>query len=829
MNAPASHAQFEKEIRQTPANVEAEQAVLGTLLCFNNALPKVDFLKEEDFSEELHRRIFEITKKLIAEGKLASPITLRTYLGDHDLGGMPISQYLARLASSAAPPAAVSEYAQAVSDLARRRDIIAAGQRMLDIAYDAPVGQAPAIIAASAAQTLQEIARSGVTTTTRVDAGNGASALLERGKAIRSGSVTREAWSTGFTDIDASTGGYEPGLLWIIGARPSMGKAQPLNAKVRMRSGWKVMADIKVGDVLASVDGAPSFVTGVFPQGRKAVYLVSFSDGRCAEASSDHLWLVNYRGWPTPRVLTTGDLLEKLTRVRYKDRLWITPHNGILSEPVEAALPLHPWVLGALIGNGCFRDSSVHFSNLPDENVAKLSTLLPDGVSVTKTAISGYDYRIVEHGCRKNSVLDALRSLGLSGLKSTEKFIPSDYMNGSQETRAAVLQGLLDTDGWVEKFGAVRFATSSPLLADNVCELARSLGYWAKPARRRAYVYKNGSREQKADSYNISISGKNLSELFSLPRKIDRITNRSRYRALTISRVEFARFDECQCISVSHPSSLYITDDYVVTHNTTYSIASALRTSWLATRGKENGCGAMVFSLEDDERQAMARALAMRAYNDREPIEYRRILAARDLGEDEMARLAKCSEEFAGMPLTFDFGSRPTVEQIGHKIRMEKDRMAKSGHRLGVVFVDYLKKVAASGRYAGNRNLEFGEITGKMKDIARDEQVCMVLFSQLNRATEQSPDKRPTLANLRDSGEIEEDGNIVAFLHRENYYILRSAAFKKNEPEAIALAAETERELEFIIEKNKAGPIGTRKLFCNLGCNYISNADKWGR
>src|SRR5207237_2737280 len=116
-------------------------------------------------------------------------------------------------------------------------------------------------------------------------------------------SVTGKA--TGFVDLDEMTTGLQDGDLIIIAGRPSMGKAQSLDCQVKTRAGWKPMGEMRVGDELASVDGAPCVVTGVFPQGERQVYRIAFSDGRSTECCAEHLWRVHSDGWQGARVIAT--------------------------------------------------------------------------------------------------------------------------------------------------------------------------------------------------------------------------------------------------------------------------------------------------------------------------------------------------------------------------------------------------------------------------------------------------------------------------------------------------------------------------------------------
>ena len=149
-----------------------------------------------------------------------------------------------------------------------------------------------------------------------------------------------------------------------------MGKAQPLDAKVLTEAGWKSMGEIEAGDDLASVDGRPSTVIGVFPQGVKQIYKVTFSDGRATEACGEHLWRVHYRNWPEPKVLTT-------------DQVAVAAQTQAVSESVygsscsqgdfghDEPLPVDPWVLGVLIGEGDF--NSLRFSTASDVILSQMT------------------------------------------------------------------------------------------------------------------------------------------------------------------------------------------------------------------------------------------------------------------------------------------------------------------------------------------------------------------------------------------------------------------------------------------------------------------------
>ncbi|MBO0734155.1 MAG: replicative DNA helicase [Methylocapsa sp.] len=211
--------------RLAPHNIEAEQALLGAILVNNDAFDRVsDFLKPEYFSEEIHRRIFDIASQLIRAGKLASPITLKTFLGEHDLGGLTVPQYLARLAAEATTIINAADYGRTIHDLAIRRGLILVGEDIVNAAYDAPVGSSPREQIEEAERKLYAIAETG-----RYEGGfqrfsDALTAAVDMAAKAYERDGRLSGIATGLIDLDRYMGGLQPSDLVIVAGRPGMGK-----------------------------------------------------------------------------------------------------------------------------------------------------------------------------------------------------------------------------------------------------------------------------------------------------------------------------------------------------------------------------------------------------------------------------------------------------------------------------------------------------------------------------------------------------------------------------------------------------------------------------
>ncbi|THF56761.1 replicative DNA helicase [Ollibium composti] len=212
--------------REAPNNIEAEQALLGAMLVNNDAFYRVsDFLKASHFYEPLHRKIFEVSAELIRMGKMANPVTIKTFLpADEKVGDMTVAQYLARLAAEAVTVINAADYGRAIYDLATRRALITVGEDMVNIAYDAPVDMAPREQIEDAERRLFELAETG-----RYDGGfesftDAVKTAVDMANAayMRDGHLSGIA--TGLRDLDARMGGLQPSDLIVLAGRPGMGK-----------------------------------------------------------------------------------------------------------------------------------------------------------------------------------------------------------------------------------------------------------------------------------------------------------------------------------------------------------------------------------------------------------------------------------------------------------------------------------------------------------------------------------------------------------------------------------------------------------------------------
>ncbi|MFL6213084.1 MAG: replicative DNA helicase [Blastocatellia bacterium] len=764
-----------------PSNVEAERSILGAILLDNAVCNQaIELLRREDFFLDSHRRIYEKMIGLSERGAAIDYITLSEELRKaaefEQVGG---ATYIASLIDGVPRTDTIEHYAKIVKAKSQLRKLITASNQIIASCFDEE--DDPEIIIDRAEALIFQIAEDRVRQGFQY-IGEVAQRRLEQIEQMAGRPEMITGVPTGFTDFDQMTSGLQRQDLVIIAARPSMGKAQPLDARVLTESGWKTMGALKVGDDLASVDGRPSTVIGIYPQGIKQIYKVTFSDGRAAECCGEHLWQVHYRSWLAPRVLTTMEVAALLKHKRYQKRLWIDMASGDFGH--DELLPVDPWVLGLLISEGDF--NSLRFSTASDLVLTRMTAQLEQTFTIHHAG--RYDYRIVQsagqrrpghYGVWPNPLREELKRLGLWGKRSEAKFVPELYKTARREARLALLQGLLDGDGWVERTGSVRFSTSSERLADDVVELARSLGGWATKKNKQPVYTHNGERRQGRPSFVINIAHPEPASLFTLPEKRDRAAAlRKRRKMPTLISIEPTRQVEAQCIAVTHPTQLYITDDYVVTHNTALALNMALYAA-------KNGSTVGIFSLEMSAEQLVSRLLCSEARVDAHR------LRTGYLNREEWARLADALRRLCETQVYIDDTPGTGVLEMRAKCRR-----LKAEHRLDMLIIDYMQLMSGRGRIE-SRQQEVSQISRDLKGLAKELNVPVIALSQLSRATETRSDHRPQLSDLRESGSIEQDADVVCFIYRDEVYN------QTDENRGVA---------ELIIGKQRNGPTGSVQM-----------------
>jgi phosphate starvation-inducible PhoH-like protein len=385
--------------------------------------------------------------------------------------------------------------------------------------------------------------------------------------------------------IDAEQIGrmMERGTIEVAPLAYMRGRSQPYDRQVLTPEGFRPIGGLQVGDLVVGADGLPTPVLGVYPQGRREVFRVRAQDGASTLCCGEHLWAVatrdDRRRRKPRRVLETRDMLGQLRAAHY--HRFELP---LLSRPVEflpRKVPIDPYALGLLLGDGYLASRTPEFTTTDAELVSALEHSL-EGIGVRHRGGLHYLLRktaAVRGALRvANPVTAALRELDLAGTRSATKFVPEPYLHNSASVRLAVLQGLLDTDGGPVTQEArtcrVQHCTTSPRLRDDVVFLVRSLGgvaYWrTRPAAGRP-PGKAGGRDvhDRSDAYVLDIRLPEGIQPFRLTRKRAAYAASGGGRPMRfVDSIEPAGEADTLCIQVAAADSLYVTDDFLVTHNT---------------------------------------------------------------------------------------------------------------------------------------------------------------------------------------------------------------------------------------------------------------------
>lgn len=369
--------------------------------------------------------------------------------------------------------------------------------------------------------------------------------------------------------------GYE--VLMVVLDEISAFKGLGPNVPVLTPGGWVKNKDIRPGDLVVGQNGKPTEVLGIFPMGQKEVFEVEFEDGSVAQCSDDHYWTVREYSDGRRKSIKTLQLKDfKSLRLKTggKQYRYAVP----VVEPVEFAssdpLPIDPYVLGVLIGDGSIKSGSVKFSTDDEFVVEELRKRLPECEVKYR---SKYDYHI----CGGN-LIQKLRYLHLWGHGAESKFIPEIYLRASVEDRKALLAGLMDSDGNVAR-GQGSYTTVSDELKDNIVELCRSLGGVPTASKFSSWAVTDGKKKDGRDKWMIC--PRVPFNPFLLPRKAEHWKPHRRTLWRSIVDVRPLGYEEdMTCIKVSNDDGLYVINDFIVTHNTDIELKGDLRNKGSASQ-----------------------------------------------------------------------------------------------------------------------------------------------------------------------------------------------------------------------------------------------------
>lgn len=368
---------------------------------------------------------------------------------------------------------------------------------------------------------------------------------------------------------------HSEGLKFMLMGARGFGKSLADSELVKTPTGDVLNGSLKEGDFVYGSDGKPTKITGIYPQGKLNMFSVKLQDGRKVRCSNDHLWTVrNYAGKMLN--ITTSDIKNNLRNDRGDLQFYLPIGSGADYE--EKKFKVHPYTLGALLGDGSFDKYGTRLVVVEGEEEILNRIIEVEGYQ-EKTDFS-HNKRMPNNGTKeidriffkkKSGLTEACKVLGLNGKGSFSKFIPKEYFYGSKNQRLDLLRGLMDTDGYCSDHGDIEFTSVSKSLAEDVIRLSRSLG-----------IKTILGKDKRHGSITFRVRLHTGSPIFTLKRKLDRIDASPGKRSesfrnwVTITDVEDLGYKEhATCISVEAEDSLYLASDYVVTHNT-YMILSIL-------------------------------------------------------------------------------------------------------------------------------------------------------------------------------------------------------------------------------------------------------------
>ncbi len=755
LDLPGGNVPSEDFGRTPPQDIAAEQSVLGGMLLSKDAIADVvEVLRGNDFYRPANESVFEAILDLYGRGEPADAVTVAAELTKRgEIGRVGGAAYLHTLLSSVPTAANAGFYARIVRERAILRRLVQAGTKIVQLGYATDGGDVEEIVNAAQAEVYQVSERR--QTEDFLPIADTIESTIDEIEAASHRTDGLIGVPTGFADLDRLTNGLHPGQMIVIAARPAVGKALALSTPIPTPTGWTTMGELAVGDHVLGADGRPTRVTAAFEVRQdRPCYEVHFCDGEVVIADAEHLWLTTTRAarraqGGQAQVVTTETIAASVRCGTANAHLNHSIANAQAWELPWRDLPVPAYTLGAELGRRSGSGPQQEWD--------------PDPQVELRIELAGLD------DVHSDQPI-ATRLVGIGVLDHPH--LPAAYVRASLGQRRALLAGLLDTAGTVASNGSVLVRLSSPRLADDVRELIATLGHRSE----------RSSTATGLASPEVTITFSTDEQVFGIERK----AVLHKQRSVRAPRPRDARFITevrpidsvpVRCIAVDNADHLYLAGrTMIATHNSTVGL-DICRSAAI-----HHNMPAVVFSLEMSRTEITMRLLSAEA---RIPLQNMRKGTMR---EEDWTRLARTMGTVSEAPLFIDDSPNMSLMEIRAKCRRLKQK-----HGLRLVVLDYLQ-LMTSGKKVESRQQEVSEFSRALKLLAKELEVPVIAISQLNRGPEQRTDKKPMVSDLRESGSIEQDADMVILLHREDMY-------EKESPRA--------GEADFIVAKHRNGPTDT--------------------
>lgn len=767
-----------------PQALPLEEAVLGAIMLDKEALPVVlDILRSDSFYLDAHKAIYKAMLRLFEKSQPIDLLTVTEELrkgGDLESAGGPA--YIVELTNKVASAANIEYHARIISQKYIQRELITVSTKVIKDAFEDTTDVFQLLD--DAEQGLFSIAQQNMSRGYE-SMSSLSGKMLKQLEELKNKEGGLTGVPTGFTELDRLTSGFQSSDLIILAARPGMGKCLGKGTKVLMFDGkLKAVEDVRTGELLMGPDSKPRKVLSI-ARGRENMYWVRQNKGIDYRVNESHILSLkksreegaDERG--SILNITVKDWLNKSSKFR-------TNYKGykVAIELAEQAVPLPPYFVGLWLGDGIKGKSQIatqdeevisYLSNYADQLGLALKTYEKDPQKCQLYGISG-GYT----GNRGYSIQRELNQLGI--LKN--KRIPEAYLLNSTAKRLELLAGLIDSDGhYLVQSNGFEITQKDEELAKQIKFLCDSLGFRTTLKPKRASIKEIGF---ETTVYRCRIYG----DIDRVPVRIKRKQPRP-WKSIvdwqvTGIQVEFDKVDDYYGFEIDG-DRLFLLEDMTVTHNTAFTLSLAKNAA------VDFNKPIAFFSLEMSSLQLAQRIISMEA-------EISGMKMRNGQLEDyEWQQLHSAIERIGEAPIFIDDTPGINVFELRAKCRR-----LKMQHDIQMIVIDYLQLMSGGGdNQKGNREQEVSAISRALKGLAKELHVPVIALSQLSRAVEQrGGTKRPQLSDLRESGSIEQDADIVSFIYRPEYYQI----LEDEEGQSLKDVA------EIIVAKHRHGALKTVKL-----------------